>query len=302
MAELDADRRRRLLVHEVDDPAERCGLLVSYSPQQAGVIRPSGDTQAISVITRPAPPSAFPVRWVKWKSPGTPSSAMYMSIADTTTRFLSGETAQPERLEHRRPDFAGADAATPLVVGEPLVHPLDELVVAHPQVVVGDPPAPGHDVEREPHRLLIGVLAEVLEPLEARLSRALGRQHHRPSFVLVRGQRRLDRSASSWRHGGQREGVLHGELRSRADREVRGVGRIAKQDDVFDAARSALRTVAKLTHRELLASTSWPSEDVANSSHTFAIDSSSDSPGRELGTRDDHRSRQPSTRRRASRR
>ena len=33
----------------------------SYSPQHAGVIRPSGDTQVISVITRPAPPRALPV-------------------------------------------------------------------------------------------------------------------------------------------------------------------------------------------------------------------------------------------------
>ena len=60
-----------------------------YMPVQPGLIRPVSETQTISVITRPAPPSALPPRWTRWKSLGTPSTALYMSIADTTTRFFS---------------------------------------------------------------------------------------------------------------------------------------------------------------------------------------------------------------------
>ena len=60
-----------------------------YMPVHPGVIRPDGETQTISVITRPAPPSALPPRCTRWKSPGTPSRAEYMSIGETITRFAS---------------------------------------------------------------------------------------------------------------------------------------------------------------------------------------------------------------------
>ena len=60
-----------------------------YMPVQPGVIRPDGETQTISVITRPAPPSALLPRCTRWKSPGTPSRAEYMSIGETITRFAS---------------------------------------------------------------------------------------------------------------------------------------------------------------------------------------------------------------------
>ena len=60
-----------------------------YMPVQPGVIRPAGETQTISVITRPAPPSALLPRCTRWKSPGTPSRAEYMSIGETMTRFAS---------------------------------------------------------------------------------------------------------------------------------------------------------------------------------------------------------------------
>ena len=60
-----------------------------YIPVQPGVIRPDGETQTISVITRPAPPSALLPRCTRWKSPGTPSRAEYMSIGETITRLAS---------------------------------------------------------------------------------------------------------------------------------------------------------------------------------------------------------------------
>ena len=56
---------------------------------QPGVIRPVGETQTISVMTSPAPPSALLPRCTRWKSPGTPSVAEYMSIGETMTRLAS---------------------------------------------------------------------------------------------------------------------------------------------------------------------------------------------------------------------
>ena len=52
-------------------------------------MRPGADTHTISVITRPAPPSALLPRCTRWKSPGTPSLALYMSIGETITRLAS---------------------------------------------------------------------------------------------------------------------------------------------------------------------------------------------------------------------
>ena len=62
---------------------------VAYMPAHPGVIRPMSDTQIISVITSPAPPSARAPRCTRWKSPGVPSTAEYMSIGETTTRLRS---------------------------------------------------------------------------------------------------------------------------------------------------------------------------------------------------------------------
>src|SRR5271154_5261706 len=129
-------------------------------PVQPGVIRPVGETQTISVITSPAPPSALLPRWTRWKSPGTPSRAEYMSMGETTTRF--GSSSGP--------------SGTP---GEPAVQPGHELGVTQPEVVVGDPAAAGHDVEGELVRVLVRVLADVLEPLQAGLRGPLGGRDHR---------------------------------------------------------------------------------------------------------------------------
>jgi hypothetical protein len=67
--------------------ASRC---VSFQmPVHPGVMRPSALTFVISVITRPAPPSARLPRCATWKSFGTPSTAEYMHIGETTTRLGS---------------------------------------------------------------------------------------------------------------------------------------------------------------------------------------------------------------------
>ena len=106
-------------------------------PVQPGVIRPCGETQTISVMTRPAPPSALPPRWAKWKSVGTPSPfATYMSIGETTTRLARLEAAEAERLEHR-----GRLGASALGVGaNQSSMPATNSGRAR-EVVVGDPAA-----------------------------------------------------------------------------------------------------------------------------------------------------------------
>jgi len=65
--------------------ASRCASL--QMPVQPGVMRPSALTFVISVMMRPAPPSARLPRCATWKSLGTPSTAEYMHIGETTTRL-----------------------------------------------------------------------------------------------------------------------------------------------------------------------------------------------------------------------
>src|ERR1700748_1980077 len=138
-----------------------------YIPVQPGVLRPAGETQPISVSTRPAPPSALLPRCTRWKSPGTPSRAEYMSIGETITRFASSRPPSRNGWDIRGPPrgclaaplLAPPLLAAVLLASEPPVHVRDELRVAQPQVVVGDPAAAGHDVERELVRGLVGVLA-----------------------------------------------------------------------------------------------------------------------------------------------
>ena len=63
-------------------------------PVQPSVMRASGDTHAISVITSPAPPSARAPRWTRWKSFGVPSMALYMSIGDDDDAIDERHAAQ----------------------------------------------------------------------------------------------------------------------------------------------------------------------------------------------------------------
>ena len=142
-----------------------------------------------------------------------------------------GQAAQPERLEHGRADLAGAVPAVPFVPGEPAVHRVGELRVAQLQVAVGDPAAAGHDVERELERVLAGVLTEVLEPLQAGLRRLLGGEDDGAALRLVGREGTVDVGLLV-QAGGQRECVLHRQLRPGADGEVGRVRRVAQQDHV----------------------------------------------------------------------
>ncbi len=106
-----------------------------------------------------------------------------------------------------------------------------ELRVAQPQVVVGDTAAAGEEVEGELPGRLACVDREVLEPFEAGAGRPLGGLHDGAALLLVRGERLGDRRPLG-EAGGEREGVLDGELGAGADGEVGGVRGVADQDGV----------------------------------------------------------------------
>src|SRR5437762_4652587 len=65
--------------------ASRC--VSFHRPVSPGEMRASGDGQVISTYSSPAPPIARLPRCTKCQSPGTPSTAEYWSIGDTTTLF-----------------------------------------------------------------------------------------------------------------------------------------------------------------------------------------------------------------------
>ncbi len=139
-----------------------------------------------------------------------------------------GESAQPERGEHRGRAGRAAEAA---------LHRLGEPGVTQPQVVVGDPAAAGEQVERELARRLTQIQGQVLEPLQAGAGRALGGGDDGPPLRLVRVQG-VGEGGPLAQAGGEGEGVLHGELGAGADGEVGGVGGVPEQHDV--AVRPAL--------------------------------------------------------------
>ena len=66
-----------------------------YIPAHPGEIRPSRLTSVISVITSPAPPIARLPRWTRCQSFGSPSSARYWHIEETTIRL--GSTSSRSR-------------------------------------------------------------------------------------------------------------------------------------------------------------------------------------------------------------
>src|SRR2546423_519065 len=153
-----------------------------YIPVQPGVIRPVGETQTISVITRPAPPSALLPRCTRWKSPGTPSRAEYMSIGETITRLAS---SRPPRRNGWNNGGRPRGAPQHPVLGPPRTAPHG--AEAHPPRVVREQLVPAEHVG-----------AQAAAHLDRRLialpgrqpGRALGRRPEPgpPPYVLVHPQ------------------------------------------------------------------------------------------------------------------
>ncbi|CAB4922794.1 unannotated protein [freshwater metagenome] len=144
------------------------------------------------------------------------------------------EIAKFEGQEHRRTDGRARRHSTASDVAreQPVVDSADELRIAVAQVVVGDATAAGHHVEDELGGVLVDVLANLLEPDEARLRCALRALHDRQALVVVGLEGGFDGRLLE-HAGGECQGVLHRELRARADREVGGVCRVAEQGHVL---------------------------------------------------------------------
>jgi hypothetical protein len=173
VADLEADRSWGPLVHEVREPSPRVPLLVVPQSCAAGgdPALGRGADHLGHHQTRASERLPAQVHEVEVVGDAVLGDVHVHRRDDDPVMQL--ERADRERLEHRWPRLAGAVSAALLVTGEPAVQPLDELGVADPEVVIGDPTAARHDVEAELQRVLVDVLTEVLEPLEAGLGRPL---------------------------------------------------------------------------------------------------------------------------------
>ena len=160
-------------MHERDDAPPGVALCFAHIPVQPGVMRPSGDTQVISVNTRPAPPMARAPRCTRCKSFGTPSTALYCAIGETTTRFSS---RMPRSLNGR--NIGRTAAAVPSRAATE--RPLDrghEARIAQAQVLVTDALAAGQQAVGELLGLEVRVARDVLEPLHGVAGGVLQLQH-----------------------------------------------------------------------------------------------------------------------------
>ena len=143
MAELDADPRVRVRVHEVDDALPRSDL--ALLPEARAARRDAPDGRHAEHLGHHEPGAAE----------GTRAEVHEVEVVDVAVArgvhvhgrdddaVLELEIAEPERHEHRRPRRQGLRRShLPLrLVGEPIVDLPDEAVVAQAQVVVGDPAA-----------------------------------------------------------------------------------------------------------------------------------------------------------------
>ena len=139
-------------------------------------------------------------------------------------------------LERREERLGGAPArghGQRASLPEVLAGRVDEGRVPQGQVLPGDALGARHQAEHERLGREARVAVHVLEPLEARLGGLLDLEHVDAARVLVGGQGRRDALGPVLLQGvHEGDGALHGELGARADREVRGVDRVAQQDHV----------------------------------------------------------------------
>ena len=207
-----------------------------YMPVQPGLMRPSRLTSVISVMTRPAPPSARLPRWTRCQSSGMPSSAEYWHIGETTTRF--GTTMSRRRNGVNIGGGAGsAGTLTPVWLAALSANHASTCLTKFGSrsrrfsCVMRKRPRQHREGELdrlEPAEIALGLL----EPLQADLRRALHGVDAGPALGLVGIERVVDLAVFLQRLR-QRDRILHRELGARADREMRGVGGIAHQHDVL---------------------------------------------------------------------
>ena len=153
-----------------------------------------------------------------------PLRANCSSAFDELEPILEPRAAQFERRERRR-RRDGPPA-------EPRVKSSRELWIPDTQRRVRDPAAPRQQVERELDRLEVRVARDATEVRGALARRLLRTLDERHALQLVVDERRGEIPPAARERGGQRDRVLHRELRAGADREVCRVRRVAEDDHV----------------------------------------------------------------------
>ena len=214
MAELQADLRRRLAVHEVDDALPGMHLRVRVQPAQPGVMRPCGVTQVISVNTRPAPPSARAPRCTRWKSFGMPSAHC---------RSPSATPRRGSQAAYRAAGTAGTSAGAARFAvrangtrGKPALHALEPRAVTQAQVLVADALAARQQAVGELLRLQVRVAGDVLEPFGRVARGGLQFQHFDAASGFIAAERRCNVVAGLVDALGETDGILQRELGARS--------------------------------------------------------------------------------------
>ena len=217
-----------------------------HMPVQPGLIRPSGETQVISVKTRPGAADRALAVMDEVEVVGDAVDRRIHRHRRDGDAVLDLHLAQLERREHRRRGLVRA--AVGRAFPEPALDRFQPFAVAQAQILVADALAAGEQRISELQRLEMEVAVQRLEPF-GRVARAvLELEHFEAALRLIFVERGFRDSPSALEapslhaveHLGQLDRVFERELGAAADREMRGVRGVAEQDDV--AAGSSART------------------------------------------------------------
>ena len=192
-------------------------------------MRPSAVTHVISVKTSPAPPSARAPRCTRWKVVGHAVLGAVHRHRRHHDAVLAAPSAEAEGQEHRRHRMLLRRAQGALA--EPALDPLEIGLVAAAEILVADALATrqqriGELARREP-----GIARHVLEPL-GRVARGRLQPHHLDPTLGLVGRERCGQTVVARNGARQRDRVLERELGARADREMRGMRRVAHQHQI----------------------------------------------------------------------
>ncbi len=174
-------------------------------PVHPGVMRASGATHVISVITSPAPPIARVPRCDQMKLAGRSVVGRIHVHRRDDHAIDDRHAAQRERREHGRQGrngFASSqDAGASRPRGKPPLDALEIAGIAQPEALVAHALAPRQQRVGELLRLHRDVALDVLEPLRRIARGVLQPQRLGHALVLIRGERvrRAGRPAASSR-------------------------------------------------------------------------------------------------------
>ena len=197
----------------------------AYMPAQCRLMRPSGSTSVISVMTRPAPPTARLPRCTRCQSVGDAVLGRIHAHRRYRDAVGEGDAAQRDRREHRRRRAVAAAVGLRRDQRVDAAHQLRRHLL---DAGIGDAHAGGEQREHELLERHADVLVDVLEPALARPGRALQALGLRPARGVEGFQRVLDGGVRGEKLG-ERLGVFHAGADIQPDREVRGVGGLTHQ-------------------------------------------------------------------------